>query len=293
LKKEKVLTLAVLVLAYREPVVLSLVAPIYRQAGFDVYIHLDAKASLEDYKRAMGDEAGFHHFIDGRECVFWAGWSMMRATFNLMNAAASAGQYQNFLLVSDDTLPIARADRLRAMLKMPVERISARPVRNDEVFADRYRRFFFLDHPATSLHGRPIESSFADDAFFSAVARLHERQRLGKVQVPLNYGAQWWCLTADAIQAVLALHEKRIDLRESFEFSAVPDEMYIQTIVANFARKNRIVGGPVYVDWSRQKRPHIFSDFSFERAVINDHFFVRKVSALNREFIEEALCKIT
>lgn len=286
------MAIAVLVLAYREPAVLSMVLPVYRRAGFDVFVHLDAKASLEDYKRAMGDEAQHCRFVESREQVFWAGWSMIRATFRLLEAATSAGPYDNYLLVSDDTLPIVPVDRLKLMLGMQIERISARPLCDADIFTQRYRRFFFLDHAATSLLGRPIETSCVDDAYFATLARLAERRQLGKAEVPLHYGSQWWCLTAGAVRTVMALHAERRDLRESFEFSAAPDEMYVQTLVANFARERRIVDGPIYVDWSREPKPYLFSDFSFQGRTEQDHLFVRKVSSRNRIFLEEALQRI-
>jgi hypothetical protein len=287
------MTVAILVLGYREPSVLAAVVPVYRKAGFDIFVHLDAKASVVDYALAMGDQAQHCRFIQPRTSVFWAGFTMTQATMQLLETALEAKEYSNLALVSDDTLPIVPMARLRSALATKVERIAIRRLQDDEVFAERYRKFFYLDHPATSLLGRPIETAFIDEAFVATFGRLLARRRAGKVDLPLYYGSQWWCLTADAARTVLSLHVNRTDLRESFEFSAVPDEMYIQTLVANFAKANGIVQGPVYVDWTKNPKPFVFSSFEqFAAAVSPDHLFVRKVSSRNRAFIEEAVQRI-
>src|SRR5690349_7140999 len=116
------MTIAVLVLAYREPVVLSTVMPVYRGAGFDVFVHLDAKASMFDYARAMGEHAQHCQFVETRKSVFWAGFSMIEATIRLLEAPLRTKSYSNLLLVSDDTLPIVPMEQLHAALGARIER---------------------------------------------------------------------------------------------------------------------------------------------------------------------------
>jgi hypothetical protein len=139
------MTVAILVLAYREPSVLAAVVPVYRKAGFDIYVHLDAKASVVDYALAMGDQAQHCRFIQPRTSVFWAGFTMTQATMQLLQTALEAKEYSNLALVSDDTLPIVPMARLRAALATKVERIAVRRLQDDEVFVERYRKFFYLN----------------------------------------------------------------------------------------------------------------------------------------------------
>lgn len=286
------MTIAVLVLGYRQPGVLSLVLPVYRQAGFDVFVHVDGKASLPAYAGALGAEAQHCRFSEPRSTIFWGGFTMVEATLNLLQSALSAGAYSRFLLVSDDTLPVASIARLRDVLNFDIDRVSAREIPSDELFYQRYQRFFMLDHPATSLLGRPIESAFMDEALFAKLARLQALRTRGKTRLPLYYGSQWWCLRRQTAELVLRLHRERDDLRESFEFSAVPDEMYIQTMVANYG-PGPLAGGPVYVDWTRQPKPYVFADDSYAGALAPDQVFIRKVSARDRGFIERTLARVT
>jgi hypothetical protein len=279
------MTVAVLVLGFREPNVLSLVIPVYRQAGFDIFLHLDAKAAILPYARALGGQAQYCRFLEKRRAIFWGGFSMVEAAIELLGTAFATGLYSNFLLVSDDTLPVVPVKRLREALTAGVDRISMRKLAEDDIFYQRYSRFFLLDHQATSLLGRPIEKSFLDEAFFEKLVRLENLRATGKVQIPLYYGSQWWCLTNETARTILALNAEQDRLRQSFEFSAVPDEMYIQTLVSNHT-KNKIAGGPVYVDWSREPKPYVFSDESYNNDIHDYQFLIRKVSMRDSAFVE-------
>ena len=281
------MSVAILALAFREPAVLAAAMPVYKAAGCDVYVHLDAKASLADYQSAMGPMAQECTFLSERRSIYWAGFTMVQAMLDLMGAALAGGTYGNFALVSDDSFPVREPWLLKAKLTTDHERISVRRIEETEVFAQRYRRFFHFDHQATSLHGRPIESAFVADGFLSALHRLEARRQTGKADLPLYYGSQWWSLTEAAVHLLIELNETRDDLRESFEFSAVPDEMYFQSVLMSFAPHMKRVESPMLVDWSRQPKPFVFQKLDDVQARIGeDHCFVRKVSARHPDLLE-------
>ncbi len=283
------MSIAILALGFREPAVLASACSVYAAAGFDVYVHVDAKIDLADYKSRMGDAAAACRFLDERRSIFWAGFSMIEATLDLMRAALPGG-YRNYALVSDDSFPIRSPSLLRAKLTTDHQRISARPVQDNELFAERYRKFFSFDHPVTSLHGRTIESACFDDALLARLARLDARRRAGKADLALHYGSQWCSLTKDAVELVLDIHENRVDVRESFEFSAVPDEIYFQSVLMNFLPGIKRVQSPMLVDWSRQPRPFVFQSVEdIVPRIGEDHCFVRKVSAKNADLLADLL----
>jgi hypothetical protein len=279
------MTIAALVLGFREPVVLAAAVPLYKKAGFDVYVHVDAKIAIADYAAAMGDAAKDCIFIEKRLSIFWAGFSMIEATLELMRQAI-AGGYENYVLVSDDSFPIRTPHVLRAKISTDHQRISARAVQSSEIFADRYRNFYSFDHVVTSLHGRPIENASFDDTLIERVERLARRRRLGKADLKLHYGSQWWSLTREAVALILEIDRDRIDVRESFEFSAVPDESYVQSILMNFYPEMKRVQSPMLVDWTRQPRPYVFQSLEDVKSRVGeDHCFVRKITARHQELL--------
>ncbi|ANY79519.1 hypothetical protein BB934_15875 [Microvirga ossetica] len=281
------MSVAILVLAYREPEVLARAVKIYKHAGFDVFVHLDAKSDLDQYKSKMGSTADFCTFLAERSNISWAGFEMITATMRLLRSALK-GNYTNFALASDDTFPIRDVPRLSAILSSPANRISVRPLRSDENFAKRYHRFFYFDHPAMSLLGREIESSHIDIRLLDAMDRLKKRMDIGKDQLQLYYGSQWWSLPRLSAEYALETYENNTSLKESFEFSAVPDEMYIQSVLGNSPHLRSITPSPVIVDWSRNPKPYVFKHASeFTNNIDRHHAFVRKVPSSSQELLAE------
>lgn len=209
---------------------------------------------------------------------------MIDATFCLIRAAASRGHYTNFALVSDDTMPLLVGDALHRYLKHDLDRISLRRLESSDPFFLRYKRFYCFDHIATSLFGRSIETSHIDDEFLDKIHRLEILKNKGKAVLDVFYGSQWWCLTRSSIESLINIHENDSWIRESFEFSAVPDEMYIHSVIGRNLLQRCVANGPVFVDWSRLPRPYVFKAITEVAHIDTGAWcFVRKCS---REFAQ-------
>jgi hypothetical protein len=61
---------AILVMAYAEPRTLAAALPQYAQLGWEVFVHLDASASLEGYVSALGDSVHLCRFIEDRHRIY-------------------------------------------------------------------------------------------------------------------------------------------------------------------------------------------------------------------------------
>lgn len=67
-------------------------------------------------------------------------------------------------------------------------------------------------------------------------------------------------------------------LRESFEFSAVPDELAFQTLYANRLQLTaRSFTGPMLADMTRQPAPFVYHAYAELPAIPPGKLFVRKV----------------
>jgi hypothetical protein len=222
--------LAVLVLASRVPQAIPLLAAYFAGAG-DVFVHVDAKTPDQAIPPAPGVR-----FVP-RSAVFWGGWSMTLATFELIDAALAAGQYDRFLLISDDSAPLLPIERMIGALSEPVERIWI-TVEDDAWWHRRYDGYFFFDHPATSARHVPGPERRLDEALFSAMRDAKAMQDgRGKKKLALAHGPQWWALTRATIERVMDTHRADEWRRASFRFSAVSDEHYIQSIIGETSRQ--------------------------------------------------------
>jgi hypothetical protein len=270
---------ALLVLGYREPLVLRAAVPVYRDAGFEIFLHLDSKADISQYSSMLGDLAAECQFIKRRFSIFWGGFSMVEAQLALIFATLEKGDYDRFCFVSDDTFPLLNGESLKNYFQNDYDWVSIRKLEESDPFLLRYKNFFFLDHQASSLLGRPIESAGIDDEFLCHISRIKELKKSGKRQIGIYYGSQWWSITRNSMSIILQRMEADPLLVESFRYSAVPDEMLFQSLIGNCVSHSNFRSGPMFVDWSKEPKPYIFKNDDKFLSVPLGFAFARKFSS--------------
>ena len=265
-------SIAILVLASKSPTGLSVLGEYCERARIDLYVHVDPKYNRLSFLEAA-PSALFHP--DPRP-VFWRGFSMVEAAIRLLQFASAHAAYLHFLLLSDDTMPLAAPDQLVAQISNGADIIEAEERRNGLPIR-RYAAFHLFDSLATTVRWVPLEEREVTPDLVKRMVRLQALRERGKK--PLNHvyhGSQWWALTRSSVEAVLNSWENDNWLRESFEFTDVPDEAYIQTIVRS-SKPNHASQALVLTDWSVPKPPRVFTDLADIRPYIGKALFIRKV----------------
>lgn len=268
----------VMVLAQRCPQVLEALSRACDVPGLRMLVHLDAKESLDGYASGRSFPDGLE-FIDERHEVFWGGFSMIRATEALARRALEDSSCEACVLVSDDTLPLVPAVRIRRELLDRPDRIDVGLTRRNPPYLRRWTEFFFLDSPMTSARPIATELRAADAASLEAMRRLERLRARGKHPFTEVWGgSQWWSLGRDSLRACLdGLSDEWV--RESFEFSAVPDELAFQTLHANrLGLSARSFTGPMLTDMGREPMPFVFRRAEELPSQREGKLFVRKVA---------------
>jgi hypothetical protein len=242
---------------------------------FRVFVHMDAKAG-----ETVAAPPGVR-MIAPRIDVFWGGWSMMRATLALIAAAREEGGFRRYVLVSGDSLPVVASDLLAAaLLDEDREFVDLVEVPDDPSLAGMDMQ------EAIARHGwvqpwRRHNPEFWDHVLLNPFQRESAARRYGLAQDRADwirgevsalmrevlaglrpadpyprffYGAQWWGLTAGAIEAVLA-EAARPEVRRFFRAMQVPDEHMIQTILGNrpdMLAGRKAVGTMMWTDHARR-----------------------------------------
>jgi hypothetical protein len=272
------LKVAILVLAYRASACLRAAIPLYCEAGFDVYVHLDSKVSVLEYKDNLGEHEQNCRFIDKRFAIYWAGFNMVRAEMALLREALEHG-YTKYVLVSDDTLPLIAPAALSAFFSDDLNRIDLRQIASDDPFFARYVQFYMLDHNATSLLGREIELSCIDSVLIEKIDEIRGLRAIGKASIPLYYGSQWWALAHDVAATVLHRFDHDRHVVKSFEYAAVPDEIFVQTIIGNDSTVvGRLRGSCMHVEWARMPRPYVYQSLDELTNIRDDTVLLRKIA---------------
>lgn len=272
-------TVALMVLAHGAPRSLEAMAAAFADRAVRMYVHLDRKVDLDAYSGGRSWPANLA-FINDRRAVYWGGFSMIEATEALAREALQDARHAAFALVSDDTLPLVAPDVVLSELRARPDRIDVGLSRRNPPFLRRYTDWFFMDSGATSARPIDIGQRHVDRATLDAMARLARLQARGKYPFAEVWGgSQWWSLSRQDLEFALSELATNVWLRESFEFSAVPDELAFQTIYANRHQLTaRSFTGPMLTDMTRSPAPFVFHAASEIPPVAPGKLFVRKVA---------------
>lgn len=268
--------IAYALLVHDRPDLVARLATRLTDAGGIVAIHFDAKAG----HRAAGEVIAA--MPRNAESVLWAKpvsvgwgeWSMIEATLNCVRSIFEAGHEPDYIhLMSGADYPIRPLDEFHAFLERHAgtDFLECRDMASNRWVVDgltheryRYRHFFnWKRHPHLFDWNWKIQRA------------LRIRNRLPKDLKP-HMGSQWCTLTGASWKKILEL-ARRPEIIRAFRYSWIPDEMFIQTLLATAAPRTS----------ERCMTLYQFTDHGVPVVYCNDHgpylarqpfFFARKIS---------------
>jgi len=231
-------------MAHAEPQQVERLVSKLDHPGFDIFIHIDNKVSIEPY--LFLSKKPRVHFIQKRIKVRWAGYSFTRAVFQSMREVLNSGRQYAFInLMSGQDYPIATSDHIYNSLfsKQGYNFISVEKFGSDwwQHAVDRYRMYHLTDFD------------------FKGRYRLQFilNQILPERKFPLPYtlyggeNATWWTLTSDCVRYILDVIEKNRRLQRFAKFTWAADEFLIPSIIMNSKFAETVESENFrYIDWS-------------------------------------------
>jgi hypothetical protein len=271
-------------MGHRGAPILAEMLPIYAAAGWQVFLHVDKKSDQGAYRRALGEQSKLCKFVDPVE-VFWGGYSMVQAELRLIHAARSAGEFDRFVFITDDTIPLFPPHWLNAVLGRDRELISAVPQGAGSKNDLNYQRFWHYDHPLTTERMPPGRSTEIDDDLLASVMDIADLKKIGKKQVRLAHGYPYWALSASVVAEISDVVANDLHLVRSFRYARQPDELMLQTIFLKRAGKG-VDLTPVYMDFfSQNGGPRVITSITGLPFDLHEHqTFVRKIHPGGQEF---------
>jgi tetratricopeptide (TPR) repeat protein len=249
--------IVVLVLAYLQNAAgMERLARYFATIDAELLVHVDAKVDDSAYRDAAKRHANLRLMAE-RLPIYWGGFNTVRAILRAAELAVAAGPFDRLVLITEDTIPLLAPQDVRRRLASAVEfmHLVRRP---GPAVQRRYRGFYFFDSLATNpRHCDPADRELNDDVITS-LERLRALRARGKASVDLCHGSTYWALSREAIMAVLERHERDAHVRESFEFSSIPEEQYFHTILGG-ALPGRHFAPCLYADFSRPPHPYVFT----------------------------------
>jgi core-2/I-Branching enzyme len=271
--------IAVLCVAYvGDPTGIALLAEYFAAINADVYVHVDKKCDITPYA-GLPAKYGNVHLLEDRTEYFWGGFNGARAVISALSFASRRRDYDRYIYITEDTAPLVHGRALLRLLAEDIELFTANLISEDWV-RRRYDGFFYYD-------GRPInprldnqEDKEITSEFLHGIGRLTALRERGKYPLKdLYHGPAYFALTAKAIMELLYVCHNNEHLTTSFEFSAIPEEQYFQTILGNSAN-NYVFRPCILMDMSGDPRPFIYHTAS-ELQILSTRGvpFARKIAA--------------
>jgi hypothetical protein len=277
---------AYLVLANHDPIHLErLVKAIDYNAH--IFIHLDQKTNIDRYIHIADIKSV--DFISERMKVYWGGFSIVRASLNLIKAAlASKENFSHLVLLSGSDYPIKPVSTFYDFLKSNPDRQFIKFINLNkspgcpEDSSWRLTNYWFME---------PFQP-FYNDRFFRQL--LQKAFHLGVKRKPLSnvlptWGSQWWAITPKCAAFILQYLEQNPAFMNFYKYAHAPDEHFFHTIVANSPFFEKAGGIREEIRW-----PHEVSNITlnFEGRILveNDYEFIEDLS-LNKKPTKQRMSK--
>jgi hypothetical protein len=218
-----------------------------------VFVHLDRKSRTDRFGFLKGSPSV--ESLEDRVKVYWSDFSMVEATLQLMRQAmAHPAGFERFVLLSGVDYPLRSAGYIERFFEAnhASEFINMTPMPNDELGKRLWRLTLYK-----ARSGEPIARNIGRRVLFRLGLRPRHRDYrpvFGELQP--YAGDQWWALTRDACEYVLAFVEQRPEVVEYFRNTPFPDEMFFQTLLANSPFGERVRRSLTFVEWKRRGDSH-------------------------------------
>jgi hypothetical protein len=235
--------IAYLILGHDTPRVLSRAIPMLSTEDCAFFVHIDQKSSMAEFSGIRG---GNVHFSPERMPVFWAEFSGVQATLDLLREALASPQTPDYcVLLSASAYPLRNGPYIQQFLtrNMGSEFMSLVKVPAPGKPLSRINtRRFSSSKPALHFAGKIL-------------ARLGLAKRDYRTYLPgleAYAGNTWWALTRDAGRYILEFTDRNPHVGKYFENVFAPDEAFFHTILGNSSFRPKIRRNLVYEDWSAQ-----------------------------------------
>lgn len=240
-----------LVLAHKNPKQLYRMVNALNDGAAKFYIHIDAKTPIIPFKEHL--QGMPISFIDKREDCIWGDFSIVRATINLMEAAAKENEKGYFILMSGQDYPITSQEKINTFLEQynGYDFIDFTPLENKwkaKMVKDKLEHYHIL-HSQKRGHSNCYAPFFHCSLFQKGRTLFHLlKGRLSKqhfkllCKLPIRRapfkkqyaGSQFWAFSEKTFYKVLDyIKEHYSTLEDYYRYTSSPDEVYFHSILLN------------------------------------------------------------
>ncbi len=213
------------------------------------FVHIDKKYDISPYTAVRRDNVFFSRV---RVPVYWGDFSTVEAILIVLREALESPEnFERFVILSGSDYPVRSAESIERFFENhpDTEYMNLVPMPSKRLGKPLTRLTYYRPGPLT-----PPWLLFTA----KALMKLHlwpqrnYRKVLGDMK-PYG-GSMFWALTRDASKYLVDFVDGRPDFFRFYKNTYCPDEMMLQTILANSPFVSKIRRNLTYADWSARGR---------------------------------------
>ena len=281
---------AFLIMAHKNYTQVDRLIDLLDHNDIDIFIHIDYKS--DSYILPVCKKSRLIQISSMN--TNWGGYSLVECELRLIEEALLHGPYSYIHLISGQDLPIKPIDEILSFFDSNNQRnyihfnTPARSI-NDCSRVKYYYPFQDIRH---RIIWRICQKAFL------VVQKCFRIDRTRQYDVVFKSGSQWWSIRTDLAEYIVSKRELIHDL---FAFTALCDEMFVQTLVYNSNFYNTVFIGEEYEKRSNQRlivfsqgRPHIWTMDDVDEIKNSDLLFARIFDEnVDSEIIDEIVKMVT
>lgn len=273
---------AFLILAHTDPNQLSALVKALDDWQFDIYIHLDAKANMNQFLQvcefANKSEV---KFLEKRYDVKWGDITMVKAMVELYTFASKKGEYDRYTMLSGLDFPLKSTTEIITFFESNknVELIMGNPLSSDEA------------KKVTSYNFMEINNRYLRYILRKTIGRI----KLKPPYITINgrkcdvyFAPQWHSLSKECVNYILSTIETDPQILRYFRHSYAPDELLIPTMVFNSPYSDNTLkrSFPIGTHYNNKCAIHhinydpivqVFTVENYDDLIASDKLFCRKL----------------
>jgi hypothetical protein len=275
---------AYIIMAHKAPQQLYRLIDRLNDGASEFFIHIDKTAEFSQFEiiKAFGKVVHFIERVDSK----WGGFGSVQASLNGLKAVRdSAKEFDQVLLLSGQDYPIKSNTSIDDFF-------AASP---HSVFMDHFPIPNYKKWPGGDRGGwYRVDKYYIGlkwyEFFVSKSLNLLStylpflRRKIPGGMKPFT-GSQWWSVDRYALDYILDYDAKHPEYRAFHQYTFVPDELYVQMILANSKDekiiKNLSADNKRFMIWEKpdSAHPNILRKADFASIAASDHLFARKFDA--------------
>lgn len=227
--------IAYLLIAYMDPEELGrLSRSLVRTA--DVYIHINASVDIQPFQKAVSGINGRVCFSKERYKVVWGGYSILQATFCMLEEALEYADYDRVILMTGLDYPIKSDKYIQEFFQKhsDVEFVHA-----GIVTGEMYDHLYYYDY----RDNRFLHKIFS--GLTEVLMRMGKKGRPDYIRFKgKNYSlygkAPKWAISGECARYLLDFYKQNQVWNRYFCFMHAPDDFYVSTVLFHSRFKERI-----------------------------------------------------